>query len=1167
MRAWPVRLRWRGQKAAVARLGLAAVGTGLAYLGQIRLEANDLALGLVWYGGALLLWIVAFAGAAWLRDTGEPPMRLLSRRAEFIALGAILLVGLFFRLYRLTAIPVGLSIDGSANALKGLDILQGAPYQPLYLSRETMYHYFMAVFFRLFGANLMGLRMTSVFFGMLGLIAFHTLARELFDSRLALIATFILATSVYHITYSRTGWRAIQVPVFQFLAFGCVLRAARSAQPKRWSNVGWWALGGAMLGLGLNTYEPFRFVVIAVGLYVASLLPRRGFLAGHWRGLLAFAACMLLFFGPLGYEAVTHWASFNARASAVFIGERMRQSKSWQPLWDNVRNALLTFNYRALGDFFDNAKPLLGRPWSILYVGGLGVLLGNLHRAKPRLLLGWFLVLLLPGVLSWPNAQRLMAATPLAFLFGGLFLYALWALLDELGWTWVGYPLLAAVGVLLVIWSYQVYLSDDRRLVWGYEAERVSVAHYLQTISESDEVLVEERYNQGQVDFFNHTPGTDAFAHRFQTFDRQRDVPVRRPVTQPLTMVLEERSENLALLSVLRSLYPDLQVDRIDDGYGHPSALAVRIPIQTVKAAWGARATYFTDEEWQQPASHSTESGLPSALPAGTWSVEWQAFLWSERLSEVDIQVTGGPVSLEIDGMVVIEDATEGHALLTRGLHALRLRGVATSFPAGAALLWRTGGGSYRQIQNELLFAVETPDSSLLGSPARREVLAWQQVWSIGGHGTVPGQFFRPMNLVTDSAGHLYVADSDNRRIQKLRAEDGSFVAEWGRLGVEPGDLEHDMAVALGSDDVLVVSDRWNDRVQTWSTGGEFLGVIVPQGLVLSPRAVVSLPGGDFLVSSPGHRQIRRFGPNGSLVASWGQPGTERGQFVEPAALAYDPHSHTVYVADAAKRTIQSYAPDGSFLAEWPVSGISWESYVAVDAEGRVHVTAPDENTVYIFDTSGTMLVWGTEATQFQPFNTPLNHPMGITFDEQGDLYLTSTWSDRVLRFARVPAEELAATISPNRIEQPPPEQPELPFEPRFLYKGNTQSRAWEEMVGAVTVSGGSLSVRVAAVPYSRAVYDYLRFVGDDGQEHRFEAEDTTVTQGDDFRQQAGADGHWWVQEFDSFSSGRGLVADALDAAPPLETTIGLPDGDYQMFLGTFTGDPASGPFALALDY
>jgi len=242
----------------------------------------------------------------------------------------------------------------------------------------------------------------------------------------------------------------------------------------------------------------------------------------------------------------------------------MRQSKSWQPLWDNVRNALLTFNYRALGDFFDNGRPLLGRPWGILYVGGLGVLLGNLHRARPRLLLGWFLVLLLPGVLSWPNAQRLIAATPLAFLFGGMFLYTLWALLHELGWTWAGYPVLAAVAVLLAVWTYQVYLSDHRQLVWGYEAERVSVAHYLQGISESDEVLVEERYNQGQV--FNHVPGTDAFAHRFQTFDRRRDVPLRRPVTQPLTMVLEERSENLALVSVLRTLYPDLQIERIDDG-------------------------------------------------------------------------------------------------------------------------------------------------------------------------------------------------------------------------------------------------------------------------------------------------------------------------------------------------------------------------------------------------------------------------------------------------------------------------------------------------------------------------------------------------------------------------------------------------------------------------
>jgi hypothetical protein len=32
-------------------------------------------------------------------------------------------------------------------------------------------------------------------------------------------------------------------------------------------------------------------------------------------------------------------------------------------------------------------------------------------------------------------------------------------------------------------------------------------------------------------------------------------------------------------------------------------------------------------------------------------------------------------------------------------------------------------------------------------------------------------------------------------------------------------------------------------------------------------------------------------------------------------------------------------------------------------------------------------------------------------------------------------------------------------------------------------------------------------------------------------------------------------------------TTVPLPDGEYRMFFGTFTGDRTSGPFGSALEY
>ena len=41
----------------------------------------------------------------------------------------------------------------------------------------------------------------------------------------------------------------------------------------------------------------------------------------------------------------------------------------------------------------------------------------------------------------------------------------------------------------------------------------------------------------------------------------------------------------------------------------------------------------------------------------------------------------------------------------------------------------------------------------------------------IGKRGFEPGQFYRPAHLAVDAAGFLYVADTDNHRVQKFSAD------------------------------------------------------------------------------------------------------------------------------------------------------------------------------------------------------------------------------------------------------------------------------------------------------------------------------------------------------------------------------------------------------------
>ena len=138
-------------------------------------------------------------------------------------------------------------------------------------------------------------------------------------------------------------------------------------------------------------------------------------------------------------------------------------------------------------------------------------------------------------------------------------------------------------------------------------------------------------------------------------------------------------------------------------------------------------------------------------------------------------------------------------------------------------------------------------------------------------------------------------------------------------------------------------------------------------------------------------------------------------------------------------------------------------------------------------------------------------------------------------------------------------------FQPDQVFLGDTTGSAWEINAGAVQVDDGSLVIQVGPIPGHDAVYDYVELVGTDGVRHRFEAEDTTVTQGDVFAGQVEGDGHWWLQTHALFSNQQGLVGSKRESLPVLTTTAAVPNGDYTVLVGSFTGDPGNGAFGLGV--
>jgi RHS repeat-associated protein len=201
-----------------------------------------------------------------------------------------------------------------------------------------------------------------------------------------------------------------------------------------------------------------------------------------------------------------------------------------------------------------------------------------------------------------------------------------------------------------------------------------------------------------------------------------------------------------------------------------------------------------------------------------------------------------------------------------------------------------------------------------------------------GISGSGNGQFSNPWGIAIDAKGNLWVADTNNQRVQEFN-EKGEFLQKFGTKasGTSKGTefiTPEGIAVAPGG--MLWVSDAQGARVsefrQSVASESERFVRNLSGTLPIWPVGVAVDSSANLWVADENGNRILEYDSEGNFIRSAGSKGTGNGQFQNPSGVAVAP-SGNVLVADGGNSRIEEFSSEGSWLRTFGSFGSGGENF------------------------------------------------------------------------------------------------------------------------------------------------------------------------------------------------------------------------------------------------
>ncbi|MFC1617274.1 hypothetical protein ACFL2K_03540, partial [Candidatus Margulisiibacteriota bacterium] len=276
----------------------------------------------------------------------------------------------------------------------------------------------------------------------------------------------------------------------------------------------------------------------------------------------------------------------------------------------------------------------------------------------------------------------------------------------------------------------------------------------------------------------------------------------------------------------------------------------------------------------------------------------------------------------------------------------------------------------------------------------------WYFLTTWGSYGREKGEMNDPYYMALDEEGNVYVADTDNDRIQKFDA-DGNYLTEWGADGVGDGEFDEPQGIAVYQDYVFV-KDKNTDRIQQFDLNGNFLKAF-GQGEVSNSdvHLAVDSQGNIYVTVHYGSKasSVQKFNSEGDYLYTWSN--AENNADFGPINSSDVDSQGNIFTVGRQDGYIYKKAYNSSYFVEY-ISVIDTFYY-----SGKI---GPD-NCLYLVDWDHRILKYDLDGTLLKKYGKndgdgtsgdgegEFYHPTDIVFGDNGVHYTLEWWHDRIQKF------------------------------------------------------------------------------------------------------------------------------------------------------------------------